>query len=209
MEHHAWLDESVTLSRNKAKPGECVLSCWEAPSAADGLQASPEALSAPLLHTALPAQSMGTGWSSETDPAVWGWCAPCWAFLPWRQAKQRCRSRSVVEGRRGLEKGWFASCCFLMSKGKSTWFSTGSFDVITCLSAWHGLAQLQHEFHNSFAGFINPQLLECRDSVTPSWISNQSGDQLEAVGCLLPLGRQRLASQIPGAGVLSPFSCAA
>lgn len=151
----------------------------------------------------------GGCWSSETDPVVWGWCAPRWAFLPWRQAKQQCRSRSVVEGRRGLEKGWLASCCFLMSKGKSTWFSTGSFDVITCLSAWHGLAQLQHEFHNSFAGFINPQLLECRDSVTPSWISNQSGDQLEAVGCLLPLGPQRLASQIPGAGVLSPFSCVA
>lgn len=38
------LTESVTLSRNKAKPGERVLSCWEAPSATAGLQASPVAL---------------------------------------------------------------------------------------------------------------------------------------------------------------------
>lgn len=93
MEHHTWLDESVTLSRNKAKPGECVLSCWEALSTAAGLQASPAALSAPLLHPVLLARSLGRlvlGRAEGTDPMVWGQCARHWAFLPQRQAKRRC-----------------------------------------------------------------------------------------------------------------------
>lgn len=71
----------MTLSRNKAKPGECALSCWEAPSAAAGLQA----LTAGLCFSAScstagrdPGQAgpaVGRGesqdgrfWSSETNP---------------------------------------------------------------------------------------------------------------------------------------------
>lgn len=46
-------------------------------------------------------------------------------------------------------------------------------------------------------GFVKPQWLEHRDFVTPSWLLNQSGEELEMVGCLLLLGPQRLANQIP------------
>lgn len=46
-------------------------------------------------------------------------------------------------------------------------------------------------------GFINSQLLEHRDFVTPRWLLNQSGEELETVGCLLPLRPQRMANQIP------------
>lgn len=46
-------------------------------------------------------------------------------------------------------------------------------------------------------GFIKPQRLEHRDFVTPSWLLNQTGEELEMVGCLLPLGLQRLANQNP------------
>lgn len=87
---------------------------------------------------------------------VCGWCAPHWAFFPWRQVKQQCRSHSVTERWRGLEKGYFA-CCFLMSKGESTRFSARGFDFITSLSLWCGLAWPYPEFHNSFVGFIKPR----------------------------------------------------
>lgn len=89
------------------------------------------------------------------SPVAWGWCAPHGAFFPCRQVKQQCRSHSVAEGWRGLEKGCFA-CYFLMSEGESTRFSAGGFAFITSLSLRCGLARPQPEFHNSFVGFINP-----------------------------------------------------
>lgn len=49
----------MTLSENKSKPGEHVPICWEALSVTTRLQASLVALSAPLLHAVLPAQSPG------------------------------------------------------------------------------------------------------------------------------------------------------
>lgn len=89
MEHHAWLDESMTLSRNKAKPGECVLSCWEAPSAAVRVQATPWGLfcsSASHSSAGLESGRAAPGRTKGADEVVgagavrlslvWGWCAP-------------------------------------------------------------------------------------------------------------------------------------
>lgn len=43
-----------------------------------------------------PAEVVGAG--AVRLPHVWSWCAPHWAFFPWRQVKQQCRSHSVAEG---------------------------------------------------------------------------------------------------------------
>lgn len=83
----------------------------------------------------------------------------------------------------GLEKGCFARCCFLMSKGKNTLFSAGGFDVIPCLSARCGLARLWNEFHNSLRGFINPQLLECRHFVTPDFQASLESSLKQLSAC--------------------------
>lgn len=143
----------MTLSRNKAKPGECVLSCWEAPSAAVRVQGTPWG----LFHFSASHSSAGLE-SGQAAPAVAKDTAevvdagavrvphgvglvysPLVFFFPWRQVKQQCRSHSVAEGWRGLEKGCFA-CYFLMAEGESTHFSAGGFDFITSLLLWCGLA---------------------------------------------------------------------
>lgn len=106
-----------------------------------------------LLHTALPAWNLGRlllRWAKDTAEVVDAGAvrvphgvrlvySPLVFFFPWRQVKQQCRSHSVAEGWRGLEKGCIA-CYFLMAEGESTHFSAGGFDFITSLLLWCGLA---------------------------------------------------------------------
>lgn len=170
-----------------------------------------QVFSAPLLHVALLAQSLarlvlglaegtaeteGTGAVRPTP-----WCAPCPGFPSMESGKAALpgsqRSQGMKEPRERLV------CSLLLSRvererypGFRWWFWCYNTPLST---VWAGMAlarvsQLFRGFHKSPAAGV-PWFCNSHLVFKPAWRAAWSG------GCLLPLGPQRLANQIPDTGI--------